>query len=93
MTDQQSAELSKPCVGAFDDPPAFVAPQFPAVLITSHLVILSVGARSVRCRVFSIALAVGPSRSLDPRSHVSAPGAASPLAGGRGLRQAWRPQT
>ncbi len=43
MTDQQSAELSQPGVGAFDDPSAFVASQFPAVLIASHCVVLSVG--------------------------------------------------
>ena len=43
MTDQQSAELSQPRVGAFDDPPPFVASQFPAVFITSYSVVLSVG--------------------------------------------------
>jgi len=43
MTDQQSAELPKPGVGSFDDLSAFVAAQFPAVLISSHLIVLSVG--------------------------------------------------
>ena len=43
MTDQQSAKLSQPSVGAFDDPSALVASQFPAVLISSDLVVLSVG--------------------------------------------------
>ena len=30
MADQQAAELAKPCVGSFDDPPAFVSAQFAA---------------------------------------------------------------
>ena len=33
MTNQQSAEVSKPCVGAFDDPTALVAAQLASVLI------------------------------------------------------------
>jgi len=28
MTDQQSTESSKPCISMFDDPSAFMAPQF-----------------------------------------------------------------
>ena len=43
MTDEQSAELSKPCVGSFDDPSALVTSQFPTVLIASHLIVLAVG--------------------------------------------------
>ena len=43
MTDEQSAELSQPCVGSFDDPSALVAPQFPTVLIPFHLVVFAVG--------------------------------------------------
>jgi hypothetical protein len=43
MTDQQRAELPPPCVGAFDDPAAYVAPQFSAILIASNLIVLSVG--------------------------------------------------
>jgi len=33
MEDQHAAELSEPCVGAFDDPAAFVAAQLASVLI------------------------------------------------------------
>src|SRR5271168_939656 len=43
MTDEQSAELSQPCVGAFDDPSALVTSQFPAVLIAPQLIVLAVG--------------------------------------------------
>ena len=43
MTDEQSAELSEPCVGSFDDPSALVTPQLPTVLIPFHLVVLAVG--------------------------------------------------
>ena len=39
---KQSAELSEPCVGSFDDPAAFVASELPAVLVFSLLVVISV---------------------------------------------------
>ncbi len=42
MADQQSAKLSQPCVGAFDDPSALVAAQFPAIFVPLRLVVLSV---------------------------------------------------
>ena len=42
MADQQSAELTEPCVGALDDPAAFVSPELPSVLVFSPLVILAV---------------------------------------------------
>lgn len=43
MADQQAAELAKPCVGSFDDPPAFVAAQFAPVFVTSKFVVFPVG--------------------------------------------------
>ncbi len=42
MTDEQSAELSQPGVGAFDNPAPFVASQFPAIFISPLLVVLPV---------------------------------------------------
>ena len=35
MANEESAELPEPCVGSFDDPAAFVPPQFAAVLVAS----------------------------------------------------------
>ncbi len=43
MTDEQSAELSQPGVGAFDNPAPFVASQFPAILVSPLFVVLPVG--------------------------------------------------
>src|ERR1039457_2792237 len=42
MTDQQSAKLSQPGVGAFDNPAPFVASQFSAIFISPLLVVLPV---------------------------------------------------
>src|ERR1022692_1597383 len=42
MTDEQSAELSQPGVGAFDNPAPFVASQFPTIFISPLLVVLPV---------------------------------------------------
>ncbi len=42
MADQQSAELSEPCVGAFDDPASLVASELPSVLVFSLLVVVAV---------------------------------------------------
>jgi hypothetical protein len=42
MTDQQTAELSEPCIGSFDDPAAFVSAQFPAVMISPFFVVVPV---------------------------------------------------
>lgn len=39
MTDKQAAELAKPCIGSFNDPAAFVAPQFPAIVISPFFVV------------------------------------------------------
>ncbi len=38
MANKQPSELTEPCVGAFDDPAAFVAPRLPAVPVFSFLV-------------------------------------------------------
>lgn len=43
MTNKQPAELTEPCVGAFDDPAALVAPELSAVLMFSLLVVFPVG--------------------------------------------------
>ena len=43
MANEESAELTEPGVGVFDDPAAFVAPEFPAVLIAPELAVLAVG--------------------------------------------------
>lgn len=43
MADQQPAELSEPCVGAFDDPAAFVAPELSPVLVASVPAIFAIG--------------------------------------------------
>jgi len=43
MADQQAAELTEPCVGAFDDPAAFVAPEFAAILVAPLLVVAAIG--------------------------------------------------
>jgi hypothetical protein len=42
MTNQQSAELTQPRVGALDDPASFVSPEFPSVLVLSFLIVFPV---------------------------------------------------
>ncbi len=42
MTNQQSAELTQPRVGALDDPASFVSPEFPSVLVISFLIVFPV---------------------------------------------------
>jgi len=42
MTDEQSAELSQPGIGAFDNPAPFVASQFPAIFVSPLLVVFPV---------------------------------------------------
>lgn len=42
MSNEESAELAEPGVGAFDDPSAFVAPELPAVLVAPVLAVLAV---------------------------------------------------
>jgi len=42
MSHQESSELAEPCVGRLDDPAAFVAAQFPSVLVAALLVVLSI---------------------------------------------------
>ena len=44
MSHQESSELAEPCVGPLDDPAAFVAAQFPSVLVAALLVVLSIRA-------------------------------------------------
>jgi len=52
MTDQQSAELSQPGVGAFDLPAPFVASQFPAIFVSPLLVVLPVGRDQLDAALF-----------------------------------------
>ena len=40
--DEQTSELTEPCVGSFNDPAAFVASQFPAIVISPFLVVAPV---------------------------------------------------
>ena len=42
MANKESAELTEPCVGAFDDPASFVTPEFPAVLVAAVFAVLAV---------------------------------------------------
>ena len=42
MADEQPSELTEPCVGSFNDPAAFVTPQFPTILISPFLVVVPV---------------------------------------------------
>ena len=42
MTHKESAELTEPCVGAFDDPASLVTPELPAVLVPPVLAALAV---------------------------------------------------
>lgn len=43
MANQESSELTEPCVGSFYDPASFVAAQFAAILILAQLIVLAVG--------------------------------------------------
>ena len=42
MANEESAELTKPSVGTFDDPASFVTPEFSAVLVTPELAVVPV---------------------------------------------------
>jgi hypothetical protein len=52
MTYQQAAELAKPCVGSFDDPPALVAAQFAPILITPEFVVFAIGRDQLNASLF-----------------------------------------
>ena len=43
MPNQESSELTEPCIGPLDDPAALVAAQFPSILVTPLFVVLSIG--------------------------------------------------
>jgi hypothetical protein len=43
MANQESAELTEPGVGTFDDPASFVTPEFSAVLVAPELAVLAIG--------------------------------------------------
>ena len=84
MTDEQSAELPQPCVGAFDDPSPFVASQFPAIFVSPLLVVLPVRRDQLDASPFPSSLAVDRSRNPGPRSPVLASAAADLSAWGHG---------
>jgi hypothetical protein len=42
MANKESAELSEPCVGAFDDPPTLIAPEFSAILVPAVFAVVAV---------------------------------------------------
>jgi hypothetical protein len=42
MANEEPAELAEPCIGALDDPAAFVSSEFPAVFIAPELAVLAV---------------------------------------------------
>ena len=52
MADKQSAELSEPCVGSFDDPSALVTPEFSAVLVFALLVVFAIRNDEVDASLF-----------------------------------------
>ena len=72
MTDQQPAELTEPGIGAFDDPAAFVSPQFAAIFVAPVLVVACGTERSNRCPASSAVRAAGRSRRRGRRSPFSA---------------------
>src|SRR5271165_5263059 len=47
MTNQQSAELAKPCIGSLHNPAANVTPQFASIFVAPLLVVLPVGHNQV----------------------------------------------
>ena len=52
MANVESAELPKPCVGPFDDPSAFVAPEFAPVLVSPQLAVLAIWNDEVNASLF-----------------------------------------
>ncbi len=52
MADEESAELPEPCVGPFDDPSAFVAPELSAIFIFSLLVVFAIRNDEVDASLF-----------------------------------------
>jgi hypothetical protein len=42
MASEESAELTKPCVGALDDPSPLVSPEFASILVAPELAVLAV---------------------------------------------------
>jgi len=42
MANEESAELTEPCVGAFDDPAAFISPKFSPIFVSPMLVVLAI---------------------------------------------------
>jgi len=91
VTDQQSAELSQPSVGAFDLPAPFVASQTPAIFLSPLDVVLLVGRDQLEATPFHRSRSGSESQ---PRSVITRLGfyRAGLWAWERGLPGAWRPQ-
>ena len=53
MANKESAELTEPGVGTFDDPASLVAPELSAVLVFSLLVVVAVRTMRSMPRFFS----------------------------------------
>ena len=54
MTDEQAAELAEPCIGAFNDPAALIAPQLPASWYLRSLLLFRYGQISSIPRFFHL---------------------------------------
>jgi hypothetical protein len=52
MTDEESAELTEPGVGALDDPTAFISSEFSSVLVAPVLAVLAIGNDEVDAPLF-----------------------------------------
>jgi hypothetical protein len=52
MSNKEPTELTEPCVGAFDDPPALIASEFPAVLVPAVFAVLAVWNDEVDAALF-----------------------------------------
>ena len=60
MADQQSAELTEPCIGSLDDPATFVTPEFASIFVAPAPAVLAVRHDQIDAALFqSFAQRVG----------------------------------
>jgi len=52
MANQQSAELTKPCVRPLYDPTAFISSEFPSIFVAPCFVVLSIGNDEINAALF-----------------------------------------
>ena len=52
MANQQSAELTKPCVGSLYDPTSFISSEFPSIFVTPCFVVLPIGHDEIDAALF-----------------------------------------